>query len=83
MFTVYSTTTCAYCQMVKKFLTLKDRQYQEVNLDEEPEKRDHAFKMSNGMTSVPIVTKTEDGVESLICVGWNPQLMMKALQDKF
>ena len=79
MFTVYSTTTCAYCQMVKKFFTLKGAEYKEVNLDEEPDQRDNAFKLTNGMMSVPVVTKTVDGEESLVCVGWKPADLMKAL----
>jgi glutaredoxin 3 len=79
VFKVYSTTTCAYCQMVKKFLALKGKEYEEINLDEKPELREHAFSMSNGMTSVPVVTKVENGEEKLVVVGWNPSLMMKAL----
>lgn len=78
MFTIYSTTTCAYCQMVKKFFTLKGVDYKEVNLDEAPELRQHALDIS-GMTSVPVVTKTENDIESLVCVGWKPADLMKAL----
>lgn len=78
MFKVYSTTTCAYCQMVKKFLTLKEQGYTEVNLDETPEERERIFALS-GMSSVPVVTKIENGEEKLVCVGWNPSLLMQAL----
>ena len=79
MFTIYSTTTCAYCQMVKKFFSLKGVEYNEVNLDEQPDKRDDVSKLANGMVSVPVVTKTVDGEESLVCVGWKPADLMKAL----
>lgn len=78
MFKVYSTTTCAYCQMVKKILTLKEQKYEEVNLDEKPEERDRIFALS-GMTSVPVVTKTENDEEKVICVGWNQAALMQAL----
>ena len=64
--------------MVKKFFTLKGVEYNEINLDEVPEKRQHAVDLS-GMTSVPVVTKTENSEESLVCVGWNPSLLMQAL----
>ena len=57
MFKVYSTTTCVYCQMVKKVLSLKGQEYEEVNLDDSPEERERIFALS-GMTSVPVVTKT-------------------------
>lgn len=76
MFKVYSTTTCAYCQMVKKFLTLKEQQYEEVNLDEHPEERERVFNLS-GITAVPVVTRIEDGEEKLVAVGWKPQVMMQ------
>ena len=78
MFKVYSTTTCAYCQMVKKILTLKEQKYEEVNLDEKPEERDRIFALS-GMTSVPVVTKTENNEEKLICVGWNKDALLAAI----
>ena len=78
MFTIYSTTTCAYCQMVKKFFTLKGVDYKEINLDEAPELRQHALDLS-GMTSVPVVTKTEDDKEKVVCVGWNRTALMEAI----
>lgn len=78
MFKVYSTTTCAYCQMVKKFLTLKEKDYEEINLDEHPEERDRVVALS-GVTAVPVITKVENGEEKLVAVGWNPQIMMKAI----
>lgn len=64
--------------MVKKFFTLKGVDYKEINLDEAPELRQHALDLS-GMTSVPVVTKTENSEESLVCVGWNPQKLMAAI----
>lgn len=79
MFKVYSTTTCAKCQMVKKFLALKDAAYEEVNLDDAPEERERVVALANGMTSVPVVTKVEDGVEKLVAVGWNPALITQAI----
>ena len=78
MFKVYSTTTCAKCQMVKKVLALKEQEYQEVNLDEQPEERDRIFALS-GMMAVPVVTKTENDEEKVICVGWDQAALMQAL----
>lgn len=78
MFKVYSTTTCVYCQMVKKVLSLKGQEYEEVNLDDSPEERERIFALS-GMTSVPVVTKTEDDKEKVICVGWNRTALMEAI----
>ena len=68
--TIYTTNTCAYCVMVKKWLKAKDLSYQEVNLDEHPERQKEAFEMS-GQLAVPVtvVTKKDDSKE--VIVGYN------------
>ena len=35
--TIYTTNTCGYCVMVKKWLTIKGFTYNEVNIEEQPE----------------------------------------------
>lgn len=68
--TMYTTTTCAYCVMVKKWLTSKNLQYEEINLDEKPEHRAEAMRISGGMTvPVTVVTKSDDSQD--VIVGWN------------
>lgn len=70
MLQIYTRTTCAYCQMVKRFFDLKGVKYETVNLDEHPEKEEEAFKLS-GVVSVPVITNGEK-----VVVGWNaPKLM--------
>lgn len=68
--TIYTTNTCAYCGMVKKWLGAKGYKYQEVNLDESPEKTQEALKLS-GQLAVPVtvVTKQDDTKE--VIVGYN------------
>ncbi len=68
--TVFTTNTCAYCGMVKKFLGVKGVQYDEVNLDQYPERQKEAYEKS-GALSVPItiVTKTDDSEE--VVIGYN------------
>ncbi|MEI9914251.1 MAG: glutaredoxin family protein [Candidatus Saccharibacteria bacterium] len=34
--TIFTTNTCGYCQMVKKYLGTKGVTYDEVNLDQDP-----------------------------------------------
>lgn len=63
---VYTTNTCAYCQMVKKFLDSKKVEYEVVNLNENPERQQEAYDISGALT-VPITT---DGKS--VVVGWNP-----------
>lgn len=68
--TIFTTNTCAYCVMVKKWLNAKGYDYEEVNLDQNPDRQKEAFEMS-GTLSVPvtIVTKQDDTKE--VVVGYN------------
>jgi glutaredoxin 3 len=68
--TIFTTNTCAYCVMVKKWLGSKGIGYEEVNLDSNPERQQEAFALS-GQFSVPItlVTKADDSQE--VIVGYN------------
>ena len=68
--TIFTTNTCAYCVMVKRYLQSKDKTYEEVNLDEHPERQKEAFELS-GQLAVPvtIVTKEDDTRE--VIVGYN------------
>lgn len=68
--TIYTTNTCAYCVMVKKWLTSKGHSYQEINLDQNPEKQADAMRIS-GQLAVPVtvVTKHDDSQE--VVVGYN------------
>jgi glutaredoxin len=57
--TIFTTNTCGYCQMVKKYLGAKGHTYQEVNLE-----------LSGAMTvPVTVVTKSDDSRE--VIVGYN------------
>ena len=68
--TIFTTNTCAYCGMVKKYLGAKGQSYEEVNLDEHPERQAEALQMSGAMTvPVTVVTKTDDSQE--VIVGYN------------
>lgn len=68
--TIYTTNTCAYCVMVKRWLQSKDMAYEEINLDVTPERRQEVLEMSGAMTvPVTIVTKNDDSKE--VVVGWN------------
>lgn len=68
--TIFTTNTCAYCVMVKKWLGAKGYSYEEVNLDENPERQMEAMQVS-GQLAVPvtIVTKADDSRE--VVVGYN------------
>lgn len=68
--TIFTTNTCGYCNMVKKFLSAKGVSYQEVNLDNEPERQQEAMQLSGALTvPVTVVTKTDESKE--VIVGYN------------
>jgi glutaredoxin len=80
--TIYTTNTCAYCEMVKKYLGSKGQDYSVVNLDEEaPEVRQQVIEMSGAMTvPVVVVENAEDkSAPKNITVGWNPGKLAAAL----
>jgi len=68
--TIFTTNTCAYCGMVKKYLAAKGHAYQEVNLDQNPEQQAEALRLSGALTvPVTVVTKQDDTQE--VIVGYN------------
>lgn len=68
--TIFTTNTCAYCGMVKKWLQAKGMTYEEVNLDQHPERQKEALELSGALTvPVTVVTKQDDTRE--VVVGYN------------
>jgi glutaredoxin len=68
--TIFTTNTCAYCAMVKKYLGAKGHTWEEVNLDQNPERQAEALSLSGALTvPVTVVTKQDDSQE--VIVGYN------------
>lgn len=68
--TIFTTNTCAYCAMVKKYLDAKGFGYSVINLDEHPERQAEAQQLSGALTvPVTVVTKEDDSQE--VIVGYN------------
>lgn len=79
--TIYTTTTCAYCDMVKKWLGSKGLTYKVVNLDEEDTSvRQNIIEMSGTMTVPVTIVEDENGNKDLT-VGWNPAKLSAAVKD--
>ena len=68
--TIFTTNTCGYCQMVKRYLTSKSVGYEEVNLDEYPARQAEALALSGAMT-VPVTVVTKDDDSQEVIVGYN------------
>ena len=68
--TVFTTNTCSYCVMVKRFLDMKGKKYEVVNLDENPERQEEALNVSGALTvPITVITKEDDSQE--VVIGYN------------
>ncbi len=77
--TVYTTNSCASCAMVKRWLKSKNLDYQEVNVEDKPEKQEEMLRLSGRMI-VPVTVVSEPETDSMnITVGWNPSKLAGAV----
>jgi len=64
--------------MVKKWLTMKNQQWEEIHLDEHPERQQEAIELS-GSTTVPItLIETAEGIKNVV-VGFKPAQLAEAI----
>ncbi len=68
--TIFTTNTCAYCGMVKRWLQAKGYNYEEVNLDQHPDRQKEAFEVS-GALSVPVTVVTKQDDSKSVVIGYN------------
>jgi len=68
--TIFTTNTCAYCVMVKKWLQAKGFDYEEVNIDQHPERQAEAMEAS-GQLAVPVTIVTKQDESKEVIVGYN------------
>ncbi len=76
--TIFTTNTCAYCAMVKKYLDTKQHKYDVVNLDEQPERQAEALAISGALT-VPITVVTKHDDTQNVVIGYNLAQLAPAL----
>ncbi|VTT06628.1 glutaredoxin-like protein NrdH [Streptococcus dysgalactiae] len=65
MITVYSKNNCMQCKMTKKFLEQHGANFQEINIDEHPEKVEYVKSL--GFTSGPVIE-----ADNLVFSGFQP-----------
>lgn len=75
MITVYTTETCSFCAMVKKYLNLKEVPFQTIDVTHDEEKRTELFEKT-GLMTVPVITDGENYI-----TGFNPALLNKLIQN--
>jgi glutaredoxin 3 len=76
--TIYTTNTCAYCVMVKRYLDNKGHSYEVVNLDEQPHRQQEALALSGALTVPVTVVEKEDATQEVV-IGFNLQRLAPAL----
>lgn len=75
MITVYTTATCAFCAMVKKYLTLKEVPFTTVDVTDDEATRNMLFEKTQ-MQTVPVITNGTEYIN-----GFNPALLNKLIQN--
>jgi len=68
--TIFTTNTCAYCVMVKRFLDSKGAAYEVVNLDDNPERQAEVLAKSGALTVPVTLIENEDNSEDVV-IGYN------------
>jgi glutaredoxin 3 len=76
--TIFTTNQCASCKTVKKWLSMKGHEYSEVNVEEYPERREEAIKLSGAQT-VPVTVVTKHDGSRQVITGPNFGLLAPAL----
>ncbi len=68
--TIYSTTTCPYCRMLKTYLDEKNVAYTEKLVDQDDVAREDMMKASGGFLGVPFTVVKKNG-ETETIVGFD------------
>ncbi len=65
---VYTTTTCPYCAMLKKFLDEHKIAFKEALVDQDDAAMEEMMSVSDGHRGVPftVITKDDGGVEKIV-----------------
>ena len=86
--TVFSIEDCPFCRKAKDLLALKNVEYENISLTENPEWRSLLFLLTNGRTKVPQIFFNEkliggsDSVQKLEDEGKLDQLIKETLEER-
>lgn len=76
--TVYTSSSCSSCVMVKKYLEMKGQNYSEINIETDPARQKELIDLS-GQQRVPVtVVEQQDGKKD-ISVGYNLSSLSSAI----
>lgn len=68
--TIYTRTSCPYCELVKKFLDMKGASYQTVNIEESADGMQAIMAMTGKAIAPTTVIEKDDGSKDVV-VGFN------------
>lgn len=66
--TIYTTTTCPYCKMLKNYLNEKNVDFTEKLVDQDDTAREEMAEASGGFMGVPfsVITKDDGSKETIV-----------------
>jgi len=73
---IFSTHTCPYCDMVKRYLDEKGMEYEDVNVSSDPKAREEMGEKS-GQMGVPVLE-----INDQVVVGFNKEKINNLLDIK-
>jgi glutaredoxin 3 len=77
--TVYSTTTCPYCQMVKDYLSQKGVGFVEKRVDQDEEAKGQMLEDSGGFLGVPFTVIIKDDGSKVTVIGFDKSKLDEVL----
>ena len=78
-YTIYSTTSCPYCKMLKDYLTSKNISYTEKLVDQDESSRNEMMAESGGFLGVPFSVITKDDGTKETVIGFDKGKLDQAL----
>ncbi len=64
--TIFSTSTCPYCKMLKEYLDEKKISYTEKMVDTDDAAREEMMSISGGFLGVPFTVIAQDGTQETV-----------------
>lgn len=80
MITVYTTTTCPYCKMLKDYLNQKQVAFEEKLVDQDEKVKEEMSAASGGFLGVPFIVITKDDGTKENVIGFDKGKLEQILQ---
>ena len=77
--TIYATTTCPFCEMLKEFLEERKFSYTVKLVDQDPSAKEEMVTRSEGYLGVPFTVVAKDDGSQVKIVGFDKSLFSQAL----